>query len=66
MSCHCQNCGKNYKVDLVISNILWGKIKPVGKPRGAGLLCSSCIMERIENISSYAAYKLINMKDYNQ
>ena len=65
MSCHCQSCGKNYKVDLVISNKLWEKIKPAGKPRGAGLLCGSCIMKRIEDISSYDAYKLINIKDFS-
>ena len=53
MSCTCQDCGKQYTVDLVIPNELWEKIKPDGKPKNAGLLCGVCIMNRIEEISSY-------------
>jgi len=53
MSCKCQNCGKYYKVDLVVPDELWNKIKPDGKPEGSGLLCGSCIMARIEELSDY-------------
>jgi len=53
MSCTCQGCGKQYKVDLVIPDELWEQIKPNGKPVGAGLLCGACIMNRIEKISDY-------------
>ena len=53
MSCACQECGKQYKVDLLISDELWEKIKPIGKTKGAGLLCGSCIMKKIEEFNSY-------------
>lgn len=29
MSCTCQDCGNQYKVDLVIPDELWEKIKPM-------------------------------------
>lgn len=63
MSCKCQNlkCGKQFKVDLDIPNDLWEKIKPVGKPKGAGLLCGSCIMERIENLGEYDYWNLVKL-----
>lgn len=56
--CMCQGCGKRYKVDLSVPNELWEKIKPEGKAEGAGLLCGSCIMTRIEQFDSFGAYKM--------
>ena len=56
--CTCQECGKKYSVDLLVPDNLWEKIKPKGKPAGAGLLCGECIMRKIENISSYTAYEI--------
>ena len=53
MSCICQSCGKQYTVDLIIPNELWDKIKPNSKTKEGGLLCSACIMARIEKISDY-------------
>ncbi|GAH66922.1 unnamed protein product [marine sediment metagenome] len=53
MGCKCQNCGNKFKVDLIIPDDLWEKIKPLNKPKGAGLLCGKCIMEKIEKISDY-------------
>ena len=66
MSCTCQDCGNQYKVDLIIPNDLWEKIKPDGKPKGGGLLCGICIMNRIEKMSSYDYWylKKIPKKDY--
>lgn len=52
MSCKCYCCGKLYKVDLNIPDELWKIIKPKDKSFG-GLLCGSCIMDKLENISSY-------------
>lgn len=49
VGCRCQGCGKKYTVDLIIPDFLWEKIKPKGKSEGAGLLCGSCIMERLES-----------------
>jgi len=57
-ACTCQQCGKNYKVDLIVSDELWEKIKPEGKKDNAGLLCGPCIMKRIESLGKYNAYTL--------
>jgi hypothetical protein len=56
MACKCQNCGKKYKVDLNIPDELWEQIKPKGKPPGGGLLCGSCIMEKLEKILGHEAF----------
>jgi hypothetical protein len=50
MSCKCQKCNKQYNIDLVVDDKLWEKIKPKGKAVGAGLLCGSCIMGKIEEM----------------
>jgi len=59
--CKCQECGNKYKIDLNIPNELWEKIKPKNKPIGAGLLCGSCIMKKLEDILDYDAFELINL-----
>lgn len=59
MSCKCQGCGKQYRVDLVILDDLWEKIKPEGKLEGKGFLCGACIMSRIEEISDYDHWDLV-------
>jgi len=56
--CTCQNCGCKYKVDILVPDDLWEKIKPKGKEEGAGLLCGVCIAQKIEKINEYAAYKI--------
>ena len=48
MSCICQQCGRNYRVDLIVPDDVWEKIKPDGKAKGAGLLCGACILNKIE------------------
>jgi hypothetical protein len=58
MSCKCQNCGNEYYIDLMILDDFWEIIKPKGKPQGAGLLCGSCIMKRLEEFKKYGAYEL--------
>lgn len=58
MTCKCHQCGTEFKVDLLIPDILWERIKPEGKSSGAGLLCGACIMSKIENICAYSAFKL--------
>ena len=57
MSCKCQGCGNRYKVDLLIPDNLWEKIKPEGQPKGSGLLCGHCIVNRLENMG-YGAFTL--------
>lgn len=49
----CQECNRRYKIDLIVPDELWEKIKPSNKPEGAGLLCGSCIMKRLELISGF-------------
>lgn len=56
--CICQSCGQSYRVDLIVPNILWNRIKPKGKKNGAGLLCGSCIMSKIERISGFDIWRL--------
>lgn len=47
MSCKCQRCGDKFRVDVVVRNDLWEKIKPPWKPNGGGLLCGRCIMDAV-------------------
>jgi len=56
--CKCQRCGEQYTVDLIVPNELWEKIKPRWQPEGAGLLCGSCIMTRVERLSDFGAWHL--------
>jgi len=58
MSCVCQRCKNKYKVDIIIPNFLWQKIKPQDKSKEAGLLCGRCIFDRIELLNEYASYNL--------
>jgi len=53
MSCKCQECGKQYKVDIIVPDEIWEKIKPKNKPEGVGLLCGKCIMLKIEEMNKY-------------
>lgn len=48
LGCKCQGCGEHYRVDLNIPDDLWNHIRPTGTAPGAGLLCGSCILVRIE------------------
>ena len=61
MSCKCQKCGKQYKVDLVLSTELWNQIRPENKAEGSGLLCGSCIMQKIEETSDYDYWCLVKI-----
>ena len=58
MSCKCQNCGKQYKVDIIVPNDIWKIIKPFGKPEESGLLCGSCIADKIEERDEYDVFYL--------
>jgi len=64
VSCKCQNCGRQYKVDLLIPDNIWEKIRPLDKPPEAGLLCGSCIMSHIElYFKKHMAFKIIDVED---
>jgi len=62
--CKCQECGKYYKIDFLISDEIWEKIKPKDKGKGAGLLCSSCITNLLENLEEYfTVYEIVNVDE---
>lgn len=52
MPCKCQECGNQYKVDLIIPDEIWKLIKPMVE-RDSGLLCGRCIMDRIERLGKH-------------
>jgi len=61
MSCKCQSCGKDYKVDLLVSDEIWEQIKPKDALQG-GLLCGRCIMDRLEALGDYDSYMVSKHK----
>ena len=60
--CTCQGCGVKYKVDVCVQDTLWQRIKPIGKPDGAGLLCGVCIFSRIDGLGRFGAFQLTEIK----
>lgn len=48
MSCTCQKCGNQFKVDLNIPDQIWDLIS-----EGKNLLCGVCIMKALERLSKY-------------
>ncbi len=64
MSCKCQECGRQFKIDINIPDNLWEKIKPEGKPKGSGLLCGSCIIKKLEEILDYDYFCLIKKENH--
>lgn len=59
MSCKCHRCGRQYRVDVVIPNDIWERIRPdKTRPDYAGMLCGQCIMELIEELGEYSAFRL--------
>ena len=53
--CLCQGCGKRYKVDFLIPDKWWIRIRPADKPEEGGLLCGHCIIDRLERMG-YGAF----------
>lgn len=49
VGCKCQGCSRPYLADLLVPDDVWERISPtaVDGYKGGGLLCPSCIMERI-------------------
>lgn len=56
--CRCQGCWALFRVDVIVPDALWDRIKPAGKAEGAGLLCGPCILARLEALGEFAAYFL--------
>ena len=58
MSCKCQDCNEEFKVDIIVDNKIWRKITPKSTGDGSGgLLCGKCIIKRLENLG-YNAFRL--------
>ena len=55
--CTCQNCGEKYKIDFLLPDNVWLKISPT-KSEG-GLLCGGCIVNKLESLGDYGAFKFI-------
>lgn len=58
MSCRCQGCRKDYKVDVLVPDDLWRCITPRPDNIAGGLLCGPCIVTRIEALADHAAFNL--------
>jgi len=58
--CRCQGCGIGFKVDLIVPDNIWNKIRyqPTNPPEAANLLCGICIMHRIEALNEYDYWEL--------
>ena len=56
MSCKCQECGKDYKVDIIVDDELWKKISP--KKSDSGMLCGRCIVDKVEKLNEYNAFSV--------
>lgn len=60
MPCTCHGCGRRYRVDVLVSDELWGRIGPRDRQDpGAGLLCGPCILAAIERLGEHDAYALV-------
>lgn len=57
--CICQGCGRRYDSDLIVQDDVWNKIRPDGKPEGAGLLCGTCIIQRLQESYPNSTWGLI-------
>lgn len=58
MSCTCQSCKKEFKVDLEIEDALWAKMQHTGEKQEDGKLCGSCIFKQIEKLNLNLAFNL--------
>lgn len=61
MACTCQECGDKYTIDIIVPDEIWEEIKPFQKPKGGGLLCGKCIIEKISGLEKYGAWLLIKL-----
>ena len=61
----CEGCGREYKLDIMVPLEIWKKILPdMSKPKG-GMLCGSCIVERIENMDRFLVVGMDMLMDVN-
>lgn len=63
LPCCCHGCCSRYKVDVQISDDLWEQVTRPFSPRPE-MLCSICIMKRIEQLDKYARYRLVEEQSH--
>ncbi len=56
--CTCHACGARYRVDLMVPAETWEAIRPARSTPGGGLLCGSCIAERLERLGGFDFWML--------
>ncbi len=61
----CQGCTKRYKVDLIVTDDIWDKIRPSHKEEDAGMLCPECIIQRIDD-GEHGCFHLMLDKDFDE
>jgi len=52
--CSCHGCGRTYRSDLLVPDTVWERIRPPDHKQG-GLLCPTCIMDRITDAGIWHA-----------
>lgn len=62
VGCKCQSCSRYYRADLLVDDVIWEQIKPEGKAEGAGLLCPTCMLERIVDYRLWSAGYAVDIK----
>ena len=61
MSCRCQECGRQFYIDIMIPDNIWEEIRPKDKEKSGGLLCGCCIMNRLENYKKHGIIHARNL-----
>jgi hypothetical protein len=56
--CRCVRCDRLYKVDILVPDALWERIKP----EEGNLLCGCCIMVKLERLNEFDAFTLERVK----
>ena len=63
MSCQCQECKDMFIIDIIVPNEIWEKIKPINSSKDGGLLCPSCIGQKLHNViekeHNYRSFELL-------
>ncbi|MDX1532616.1 MAG: hypothetical protein R3230_00250 [Nitrosopumilaceae archaeon] len=61
MACTCCECGRKYRIDIMVSDVMWNDIKP--DPEDGELLCGPCIMTKMEHVmQDIDAYLYFHLK----
>jgi len=60
MACTCHRCDRKYRVDVLVPDDVWRRIRP-NKSRSpeAGLMCGACILSEIERLGEHDSYFLV-------